>query len=306
MTGRLFAALGFAMRRGALGVRRRTGATVWAALAVAAALFALGATRLIDRNVGSLTRAWPGGVDMVVYLDDAVADDRARALADALAALPAVERVDYVPPSAALEHLRGALDEQAALLDGAEPGLVPASLEVALVAGVKDVVATHPIIARLRATPGVEDVEFVGDWVERAGALSAGLRRGGAVAVGLAGLLAVILIASAVRLAVAGRRREARVLDLLGATAAFQRGPAVVHGLVTGLVGAGLACLALALGYREVVAPIGAALGVALGGGELGFLAAGDLARLALAGGGLGALGGYLAGAGGRREMACA
>jgi cell division transport system permease protein len=290
------AAFGFALRRGALAVRRRPGATAWAAIAVGAALFALGGALIVERNVVELSRSWPGGVDMVVYLDDALDRARADELSAALARLPVVERVDYVAPTAALEHMRGALGDEGALLDGVEPGLLPASLEVALAPGVEDVAATHPVIARLRATPGVEDVEFVGDWVERADAMAGGLRRGGAFVVAVAAILATILAASAIRLAVAGRARLARVLELLGATAGFQRGPAIVHGVLTGALGALVACGALALAHQQIAGPIAQALGAALGHGELDFLPSGQLVVLALVGVGLGALGGALAG----------
>jgi cell division transport system permease protein len=298
------AILGFAVRHGLRGLRRRPGAMLWAAVAIGAALFALGTARLLDRNVARLTAGWRGGSDMIVYLADDVDDAGARELAAALGRLPAVERVAYVPPAAALDHLRAGLGDQAAMLEGVEPGLVPASLEVALAAGIADVAATHPLIARLEATPGVEDVEFVGDWVARADALSLGLDRGGGAVVALAAALALVLTAAAARLAIAGRRREARILELLGGTAGFRRGPVVVQGLVLGLGGALLACLALVVGFGRVAGPVSAALGRAVGADALGFLPLPELAILCVGGALVGALGGALAAAPGEARRA--
>ena len=103
------------------------------------------------------------------------------------------------------------------------------------------------------------------------------------------------MVASAVRLAVAGRRREGRLLELLGATGSFRRGPALVHGLVTGLIGGLLACAALAIAYGRLADPVAAAIGAALGPSSLDFLPPVDLVALVAVGAGLGAIGGLFA-----------
>lgn len=297
---RALAALGFALRRGALRARRRIGATAWAALAAFAALFALGAARSIDRDVAALTAAWPHAVDMVVYLDPDVDQARAAAIAAALGRLPAVERVEVVPPAAALAHLRESLGPHAELVDQVEPGLLPASLEVALAPGVADVAVGHPVIERLRRTPGVEDVEFLGDFTGRTDAVIGSLRRAGAGAVAIAALLAAVMVAAAVRLAVAGRRRDGRLLELIGAGPTHIGGPAVVHGALAGLIGGGLATLALALVHARLSGPLASALGAAAASAAPAGLPVGELAALPFAGLAIGALGGLLAARGAR------
>ena len=61
-----------------------------------------------------------------------------------------------------------ALGEHRELLAGVETGYLPASLEVQLAEGVRDVAALSPLVARLRSTAGVEEVERSYDaWAER-------------------------------------------------------------------------------------------------------------------------------------------
>jgi len=68
------------------------------------------------------------------------------------------------------------------------------------------------------------------------------------VGIGLGGLLFMtggILIYNAIRLTVIARRREIRIMQLVGATRATVRIPFLIEGIVQGLIGGGLACLIL-------------------------------------------------------------
>jgi cell division transport system permease protein len=65
---------------------------------------------------------------------------------------------------------------------------------------------------------------------------------------------ATILIGNTIRLSIFARRREIEVMKLVGASNWFVRGPFVVEGLLTGLIGAGAAVILLFLG-KELVLP---------------------------------------------------
>src|ERR671927_667362 len=63
-----------------------------------------------------------------------------------------------------------------------------------------------------------------------------------------------LLIANTIRLAIFSRRREIEVMKLVGATNWFVRGPFMLEGLITGLVGSLVAIVLLLLG-KELVLP---------------------------------------------------
>jgi cell division transport system permease protein len=65
---------------------------------------------------------------------------------------------------------------------------------------------------------------------------------------------ATLLIANTIRLSIFSRRREIEVMKLVGATNWFVRGPFMLEGLITGLVGSLFAILLLLLG-KELVLP---------------------------------------------------
>ncbi len=67
-------------------------------------------------------------------------------------------------------------------------------------------------------------------------------------------IAAVILIANTIRLSIFSRRREIEVMKLVGATNWFVRGPFMLEGLLTGLIGSIAAVLLLLLG-KEIALP---------------------------------------------------
>jgi cell division transport system permease protein len=265
----MFYGVGRALR----GTSRRPLVAVLSTGAIGVALLIVGVVGLAAANVARLTARWDRGVQMVVYLEDDVTPERARAIGQVLAGVAAIERVDYVPADMAYRRLRESLGARAALLDGVETGFLPASLEVKLAGGVRGVAAASPVIDRLRRTAGVEEVEFLGDWVDRLAALLRALR---AAAIGL-GLLVggacIYVIAGTIKLGMYARKDELEVLRLVGATDRFIRLPLVVEGALHGAVGAGVALGLLYLVYRLGAPALERMLAGAVGGLELTFLA---------------------------------
>ena len=65
-----------------------------------------------------------------------------------------------------------------------------------------------------------------------------------------------LLIANTIRLSIFSRRREIEVMKLVGASNWFMRGPFMLEGLFTGLIGAILAVILLFIGKETVVSSI--------------------------------------------------
>ena len=65
-----------------------------------------------------------------------------------------------------------------------------------------------------------------------------------------------LLIANTIRLSIFSRRREIEVMKLVGASNWFIRGPFMLEGLFTGLIGAILAVIVLFIGKETVVSSI--------------------------------------------------
>lgn len=280
----------------ALGnVRRRPSLTAVAIGAVAVGLVLVGMVRLAERNLESATSRWGSGVQMVVYLEDGTPRERVDRIVGALEQLPAVSGTRYVSEADALERLRESLGEQDELVAGIERDMLPASIEISLRDGVRDVAAAHPVIERLENVPGVEEVEFPGAWVDRMTSLSSALSYAAWFLLLLVAIASAYVVASALRLALAGRTREVATLELLGASRSFVRAPILFEGLLQGVAGGLMSLAVLWALFHATAESVGGALGTAFGQFEVSFLPAGDLLGVVALGAAFGLVGSWLA-----------
>lgn len=231
---------------------RRPSASVWAALAVAAALVGVAAIDLAARHVGAWSHDLRAQASMVVYLDEGATPEQADGVATALRDVDGVEAALVVSTDDAADRLRAALGAHDELLAGVDPATLPLSIEVTLAPGVADVIGQSPLVAELRAAGAVEDVEVTRDYTAPLGDALARLERLAWALFAIIGLAAALVVAAAVRLRVGETSGERSALAWLGASTWFVRAPALVAGAALGAVGAVLA-LAGAAGLIRVL-----------------------------------------------------
>lgn len=220
---------------------RNRAASAWAIAAIAAALVGVAATRLAAREVGAWSRDAHAQASMVVYLDEGATPEQAAALAGRLRGQGGVVDVAVVSPAEAADRLRVALGAHDQLLDGVEPSSLPISLELTLADGTTDVAGASPLVATLRATAGVEDVEVTRD---ATAPLADALGRLGRLAWAMfvvVGVGGVIAVAAALRLHLRADRDERAALRLLGAGPVFTHAPTYGAAVVLGVAGAAVA-----------------------------------------------------------------
>src|SRR5262249_2585482 len=195
------------------------------------------------------------GRSMVIYAGD-VDPARQTALLGELRALRGVERAELVPAAESASRLTRALGADGALLDGVDLASLPASLEVRLAPGERDVVAMSPTLRALRGAPGIVDVvvdDGGGDPLAPALATARGVAWAGAT---LFAALALVIALAALHIGLERPRRETAVLALLGAPPAFIALPSALAGAVRGVCAALVAAPALALAAHGVGAPL--------------------------------------------------
>jgi len=253
------------------GARRNPLIQVVAIGCIALSLVLVGVVELAVVNVRRLSASWGADVQMIVYLEDGTAPARAQKFAGALGRLPGVTAVRTVDGHQAWERLKRGLGSRGDLLDGVEEGFLPASLEVTLKPGVADMLRAHPAFERLRRSAGVEDVELMGDWAGRLGALERLLDGIGWAVAALVLCACLYIVGSTIRLGVFARRDEIEIWKLVGATDGFVKAPFLVEGGLQGALGTALAALLLYGLYRLGAPRVEAVLGGWLAAGPLGF-----------------------------------
>jgi len=143
----------------------------------------------------------------------------------------------------------------------------------------------------LRALPGVEDVQFNRDWVDKMRSLSRLAQAVGFFLGGILILASFFIISNVIRLNVFSRKNEVEILRLVGATNTFIRTPFIIEGVALGVLGS-LLSLALVYGViRAFPLYLGASLGALQEIVNFRFLTLGQSLALAAGGAVMGFLG---------------
>jgi cell division transport system permease protein len=259
-------------------------------------MFAVGVAALTADHVDRWTRDRHGSASMVVYLGEGVDEARATALAAELVKLPGIERAELVPSSQSAARLQQALGADSALLEGVELASLPASVEVTLAPGMRDVIAMSPTLRALKGSPGVDDIIVEDGGSERIAGTLGTLRTIAWIGAALFAALALLVALAAIRVRFERDERELAVAHLLGASPTFLFVPTALAGAAQGALAALLAlgglyaCIAV---YGDAIT---AGLHGVLGPVEIALPAISVCALFIVVGAGLGLVGGGLAG----------
>ena len=247
--------LGFFLREALRGLRRSSAPALAALLTVLLTALVLGVFIPIVQATTGTANEVRSRVVVDVYVAESATQRESSELESAIAATTNVKSVDFISKG---EALRNAKEKNPrAFREGAE------------------LLGSNPLPASFRVTP--EDPDKLGVIVDRleAGNLAAidevrnreedtkeilsatGLVK--ALTAGLAVLLvfaSIALIANTIRLSVFARRREVKVMKLVGATNWFIRWPFVIEGVVVGFFGGVLAVLLLTIAKETFIDPL--------------------------------------------------
>ncbi|MBP9084962.1 MAG: permease-like cell division protein FtsX [Kofleriaceae bacterium] len=232
--------------------------TVWTVLVGAtvislALLTHLGATAFAHWQ-GSFHR----GASMVMYLRPTVDQQAATHLAADLAALAGVARADYVSPQESEIRLRRALSGSEQLLDGIDPSTMPASIELVLEPGIRDVIEVSAPFRALRASSRIDNVEISGEWADQSGTTLSIIGTATTWVSYTFMAIACIVLLLAARLRWERNGSLLAVARLLGGGPGYTRVPAALAAMVVSVVAAGLALTSVWLLHRSFAAQIAA------------------------------------------------
>ena len=238
-------ALRYAIEEAAISLWRGRQAGLLSTATIALALFVLGGFLAVTANLQRLGAEWSNSAELSVYLKDEVTPDERRAVEAVLIPGDVIASREYVSKADALARFKQTFGELAATVDGAGDNPLPASIEVRLRPGPGTGPAVDSLGGQLRQMPGVADVRYDRQWLNRVLSAIAIIRGVGLVLGAVLTIAAALTVANVVRLALYARRDELEIMQLVGAPQAFIRGPFVMEGVLQGGVAALLALAAL-------------------------------------------------------------
>lgn len=233
-----------ALREAVAGLGRAPLLSGLSVLSIGFSLYILGLFGITAHNIDRALATVERQVEVVAYLAERTDARQAEVARREVEGYPEVASVRHVTKVEALRDARRELEEFSDVFSDLEVNPLPASLEVSLAPGHRDPASVEEVAQRLRGYGFVEEVRFGHEWVDRIFAL----RRVGGVAAGVLGtafaLVAVMLVGTAVRMAILARSKAISIMQTIGAERSYIRRPFLLEGLMTGLAG-GLLALGL-------------------------------------------------------------
>lgn len=215
-----------------LALRRNTLFTIAAITTVAMALFLIGAFAYTYYQADRYIHALPTQLEVRVFMKDGMPPGVVSQMATTIQELQGESTVTFVSKEAAWDKMRAEHPDYPADLDNPLPDAYTVTF--------KSVEAATAGAAKLADDPAVDKVVYLKE-------LATELKRGLSVLryVGYCGfvLLVVggIIIFNAIELTVVARRREVRIMQLVGASIATIRIPFILEGTIHGVLGGAVA-----------------------------------------------------------------
>ena len=217
---------------------RRTPLLVFATIiAVLVSSFLVFTTLSARSVVQNNTLRWQNGIHVVVFLDDRVTTTAHKQLQTSLEDYPEVRTVDYFSKPEAEEEFKVLFKDQPELLAEVDFEILPASLRINL----NDPSNYKLIIERLDGNPAVKEIRTSGEAIERLLSLTDTLVISASAFALLIGFAAFILIINTLRLAAYSKKKEIKIMRLIGASSTYIRLPFIFEAVIESLIGTSIA-----------------------------------------------------------------
>ena len=193
----------------------------------------LSARSIVENN----TIRWQNGIHVVVFLDDRVTTTAHKQLQESLNSYPEVRTVDYFSKLEAQEEFKALFKDQPELLAEVDYEILPSSLRINL----NDPSNYKLIIERLDGNPAVKEIRTSGEAIERLLSLTDTLVISASAFAILIGFAAFILIINTLRLAAYAKKKEIKIMRLIGASSTYIRLPFIFEAVIESLIGTSIA-----------------------------------------------------------------
>jgi cell division transport system permease protein len=229
-----------ALRR--IWVSKRTSFVAVAMIAMS--LLILGTFLLVSANLARGVAQWQGRSRMNVFFEPEATAEQIRAVEAYLASHADLAQRHFVPREEALERFKAHFTNMSDVLGQLDQNPFPPSFDVDVTPATVQSAAFAREVKALRAMPGVEQVQFDWEWLNRLKRLVSLINLVGVIAGGVLAIAAAFTIANVIRLTMMLYHEEIEIMRLVGATERIIRGPFLIEGIVQGTIG-GIVAVAL-------------------------------------------------------------
>ncbi|MBF4510836.1 MAG: ABC transporter permease [Aeromicrobium sp.] len=253
--------VGYFVKESLVSFKRNWVMSLGAIITIYLSLLLVGVSVGSGMLLGQVVQSVEEKVSIRVFLKDGAAPEDVDALQQSLVSNEFVSNVTYTSKEAALEEFKETIvQDSPEIIDQLEGNPLPASLDVDLtdprnVMLVVDAIKADPAFPKVADRPDdpEKSLKYGQQIVNQLFAVTRILRMVSAVFVAMLGMISLIFISNAIRLAIYARRKEIGIMRLVGASNWFIRTPFLLEGVIQSLVGALLAIATLAIAWFYVL-----------------------------------------------------
>lgn len=211
---------------------------------------------LIAFNLTSLLKIWEEKFEVIAYLKRGTSLNEVEGVLKQIRQLDGVEAVNYMSPFDAMAFMESRLGRQKNLLEGIQPAVLPASIEIRLKKDYWGQTKIDEVVAHLKGVSQIEEIQYGQEWIETFSVLVHLVRLTQWILGGLLLAAIIFIVSNTLQLTISSRREEIEAMQMVGANPAFIQVPFYLEGLIQGLLGAGMAMGLLFLLYKVVLITI--------------------------------------------------
>ncbi|MGW1910569.1 permease-like cell division protein FtsX [Streptomyces sp. NPDC002076] len=239
-----------------VGLRRNLTMTFAVIVSVALSLALFGGSLLMSDQVSTMKGYWYDKVNVSIFLCNkhdadsdvncakgAVTEDQKKQILSDLHKMPVVEKVAYESQDEAYKHYKEQFGNSP-LASSLTPDQMQESYRIKL----KDPQKYQVIASAFNGRAGVQSVQDQKGILDNLFQLLNLMNRGALGVMAMMLIVALLLIVNTVRVSAFSRRRETGIMRLVGASGFYIQAPFIAEAAVAGLIGGGLACVALVVG----------------------------------------------------------
>ncbi len=207
---------------------------------IMACLVIMGIVSMLSFNIDALIKDLENQNEIVVFIDENIVDeDEAKAIGGSIEALENISSADFVSRDEAMDNFMSKYDEN--LMEGIDESVFRHRFVVHLT----DIALMSQTQSELEALAGVAKVNAHLEYAKTFVTIRNVVSVISMVLIAMLVFVSIFIMTNTIKLATFGRREEIAIMKMVGATNGFIRMPFVIEGLVLGMLGGGLAFIAV-------------------------------------------------------------
>ncbi len=245
--------LGYAIRRALRNMKGNLLPNLTTIAVIGISLLIFLSFSLLAFNLTSLLKIWEEKFEVIAYLKKGTSLSEVETILRQVRQLEGVETVNYLSPFDAMAFMESRLGGQKNLLEGIQPSVLPASIEIRLKKDYWGQTKLGDVVAHLKRVSQIEEVQYGQEWIETFSVIVHLVRLTQWILGGFLLAAIIFIVSNTLQLTISSRREEIEAMQMMGAHPAFIQVPFYMEGLIQGLLGAGIAVGLLYLLYKVVL-----------------------------------------------------